>query len=979
VLRKTITLAVVLLTGAGATLRAQEYSFRTFGDSEGLTNLAIRKIYQDRSGFLWVSTENGIFRYDGDRFEAFGTEQGVPENSGAAFGDAPDGSLLIGGNFGLYHLSGNRFEKVAVPAKTIAWAQGIQSDGKGHTFLGTDAGLLELYSQPGSSQPGSVQPGSAGFSIRAFPQPQGTSSAAAYAVLIDGDVIWYGCGLELCRMDPRGTRVFSRESGLPGRALLAVQRDHAGNLWVCARQDGVYELPAGKSRFLRPNLPFPPGSLSGGPSIDSNGRILLTFPQGLLIEDGNGWQKIDRSAGLRGTVYSAFEDRQHSLWIGLAGLGLIQWRGYREWESYSAVSGLTSDIAYEVLPSFHGSFLVASESGLLRGERRPFGMSFKIVPGLNGFAVHSLQEASNGDLWIGTEARGVARVDPQTFKPIWFGDAQGLPGKSVYTLRFDREQRLWAATDVGLFMAKAPYRRFSRIAELPATRMWAIAEGTDGTLWFGGAGGLFEYAADRWKTITRADGLSNQEVLSLGAGPNGVMWIGYRYGGGIDRVHPKPGGFTIEKGVQRPGTSGLIYFLNFDASGRLWVGTQRGVDLWDGSHWIHYDMNDGMVWDDCNLNSFAAEPDGTVWIGTSAGLSRFKPLTHLAPDAPLQVVFTRLANGQTDISPLRNPSFGIHANSIAARYSALNAARQNGVAFRYRLGGASSAWTETDQRELQFANLAPGAYRLQIQARVSDGEWSANSAEFPFTILTPWYSTWWFAAVCLLIPLSMAAAILRLRFLTAKRREHELVLLVEEKTSDLRRANEELLRLSFTDPLTGLANRRVFDQTLQQECARLERMGATVSLLFLDIDHFKLLNDSQGHLKGDECLVQVGAELTRLCKRQVDLAARCGGEEFAIILPETSASDAWDFANTVRQAIADLRMPHPASPVAPFLTVSIGVATANMDWCTTREALVAAADRALYAAKSAGRNRVCLDERDTAALEPEKPSSLISA
>jgi hypothetical protein len=118
VLRKTITLAVALLTGAGATLCAQEYSFRNFGDAEGLTNLAIRKIYQDRSGFLWVSTENGIFRYDGDRFEPFGIEHGVPENSSVAFGDAPDGSLLIGGNFGLYHLSGNRFEKVAVPRQS---------------------------------------------------------------------------------------------------------------------------------------------------------------------------------------------------------------------------------------------------------------------------------------------------------------------------------------------------------------------------------------------------------------------------------------------------------------------------------------------------------------------------------------------------------------------------------------------------------------------------------------------------------------------------------------------------------------------------------------------------------------------------------------------------------------------------------------------------------------------------------------------
>jgi diguanylate cyclase len=249
---------------------------------------------------------------------------------------------------------------------------------------------------------------------------------------------------------------------------------------------------------------------------------------------------------------------------------------------------------------------------------------------------------------------------------------------------------------------------------------------------------------------------------------------------------------------------------------------------------------------------------------------------------------------------------------------------------------------------------------LEIDARESDGAWSGHSAEFPFRILSPWYSTWWFASLCALIPLSVAAGALRLRFLGAQRRERELVRLVEQKTADLRLANEELSRLSFTDPLTGLANRRVFDQTLDRECARMNRTGSAVSLLSIDADHFKALNDSQGHQKGDEYLVALGAELTRLCRRQIDLAARCGGEEFAIVLPETSAPDAEQFAESVRLAIAGLQLPHPASPVNPFLTVSVGVATARPEWCCTREALAAAADRALYAAKRAGRNRVCI-------------------
>jgi len=940
---------LVLMPGA---LCAQEYNFRTFGTAEGLNNLAVRQIYQDHVGFIWVSTENGIFRYDGERFEAFGPEQDIPSTSGAAFGDAPDGSLLVGGDFGLYQLSGNRFEKLAVAFQTVSWAQGIQSDGKGHTFIGTDSGLVELYSEPGRGS----------FAVRKFPQAPGTSGPGTYGVFVDGNILWYGCGDELCRIDRDRTTVFGRDSGLPDRNWLAIQKDHDGNLWVRARNAGVFMLPAGQTRFRRPDAPIP-GSAMGRVATDADGRILIPSPDGLLIQDVKGWRKIDRSVGLRGTVYAAFEDRQHSLWIGLAGRGLTQWRGYREWESYSSASGLASDLVYEILPLAEGSVLVGTEGGLFRGTRRPSGTSWKGVAGLVGFPVHSLQMAPGGDLWIGTETRGAARIRSRTGRVQWFGQEQGLAGKAAYTLRFDREQRLWAATEAGLFVARAPYQKFSRITGLPSTRFWAIAEGSDGTIWVGGAGGLFRYSAGHWKNWTRADGLSNQEVLSLGAGADGTMWVGYRYGGGIDCILPQPGGIAIEKGVQRSGTDGLVYFLEFDASGRLWVGTERGVDTWDGSRWNHYDTRDGLAWDDCNLNAFAEEADGTVWIGTSGGLSRFKPRPQGAPEASPEVVFTTLVMGGKDISGQRNPAFGIDSNSLLARYAAPNAPRGNGVVYRYRLEGANSTWTETAQRELQFAKLASGAYRLEIEARDSDGVWSGHRAEFTFEIMPPWYWTWWFVVTCAVLPGLVVLGFVRLRMLAAQRREQELQRIVEEKTADLRRVNEDLIQISSVDSLTGLANRRIFDQRLKMEGARLTRTGSAVSLLILDIDHFKALNDSEGHQRGDEYLKLVGSELKRLAKRQIDLAARYGGEEFAVILPETGTAGAAQFAESVLLAIAGLQLPHPASPVAPFLTVSVGVATATLECHSSPDELVAAADQALYRAKRSGRNQVNVAQR----------------
>ncbi|MGC2188033.1 MAG: EAL domain-containing protein [Candidatus Sulfotelmatobacter sp.] len=934
---KIARLLAVLLLAAGA-LFAQEYSFRAFGNADGLANLAVRQIYEDREGFIWVSTENGIFRYDGDRFEAFGPAQGIPATSAAAFGEAPDGSLLAGGSFGLYHLRGNSFEKLPVPFKTVSWAQGIQSDGKGHTFLGTESGLKELYSKPRQD----------GFAVRAFPQVPGTSAPSVDAVLVDGDILWYGCGRKLCRRELDFTRVFGSESGLPDSAVMVIRKDGDGNLWARARNAGVFVLPPGQSKFRRPDVPTP-STVVGVPGIDSAGRILLPSPAGLLIREGKHWQKIDRTLGLRGAVYSVFEDRRHSLWIGLAGRGLVQWRGYQEWESYSTASGLASDIVYEILPRADGTIWVGTEGGLLRGQRGPSGIRWKKVKGLDGFPVHSVRTGPGGDLWIGTEAHGAARLHVKTGAVQWFGDVQGLTGKSAYTLRFDHHRRLWAATEAGLFVAVSPYQKFSRVSQFPAARIWAVAEGSDGSMWAGGADGLFVLANGRWKNFTRNNGLSNQEVLALGAGANGTIWIGYRFGGGIDRVHLKRGGLAVDKAVQRPGTDGLVYFLEFDASSRLWAGTERGVDMWNGSRWSHYDTSDGLAWNDCDLNGFAEESDGTIWIGTSGGLSRFKPRPRLLPELPIQVVFTKLVVGGKDVSGQNHPSFSIHANSLIARYSALNVSNDHRILFRYRLNGADSIWTETTQRELQLAELAPGAYRLDVEAQDGDGIWSGHEAEFAFRILTPWYWSWWFIGICGLTPLLIAAGITRLRILSGRRREREL--------QQLKAAHDEITNLAFFDPLTGLPNRRLLLDRLRQTLAASIRSKRKRALLFVDLDDFKTLNDTLGHHIGDLLLQEVARRIIASI-RETDTVARLGGDEFVVLLQELSETpeDAAAQAKTVAEKIlATIHQPYLLDGRECRSSSSVGITVFGNPEDSTNEVLQQA-DIAMYQAKAAGRN-----------------------
>jgi diguanylate cyclase (GGDEF)-like protein len=184
---------------------------------------------------------------------------------------------------------------------------------------------------------------------------------------------------------------------------------------------------------------------------------------------------------------------------------------------------------------------------------------------------------------------------------------------------------------------------------------------------------------------------------------------------------------------------------------------------------------------------------------------------------------------------------------------------------------------------------------------------------------------------------------------------------------------DQLRSLASTDGLTGLANRRVADETLKREWRRAQRSGRPLSLLLIDVDYFKLFNDRYGHPAGDGCLKQVAAAVRSAARRPTDLAARFGGEEFAVVLAETSLSGARLVADSIRRSIIESSIPHADSEVASHVTVSIGAACLGADPAVSERRsgpplpsshafelvdLIEAADKALYRAKKTGRNRV---------------------
>jgi diguanylate cyclase (GGDEF)-like protein len=972
-LRRSLHLAVasMCLLWFSALLPSQEYRFQYFGLDDGLGNLLIQSIYQDRSGFLWVSTQEGVFRYDGDRFRLYDKNYGLPLVSGASFAEASDGTLLVGSAGGLFQLAGNHFENLPLPGNPdVTWLHGMQSDGRGRTYIATTAGLMVLTGVRGS------------FSIHALPQPPAVNGREAWGIFLDGQNIWYGCGRQLCARSGDRVRVFGKSEGLPPAIWIPIGRDLEGQLWVQGRGADIRVLPRDGSIFRIGTGPLPANGFTGLPSTDGAGYILFPSPDGLAIRRKSDWWKVGRDSGLNGTAYSAYRDRQGSLWIGLEGQGLVRWSGYRAWEAYTPNSGFNSDIAYQILPRPDGSVWVATVAGLFRGKRQSGRYVWHKVEALGRTPVVSLAFDQTGKLWIGTEAMGLARLDPDTGTVRWLRKA-GMSAVSISALLFDRQGRLWAATEGGLYTANSPYQTFRRVQSIPQSHFWTIAQSANGDIWAGADSGLYRSSGNAWSQYTTADGLSHSEVVALGAASDGSIWAGFRTGGEVDHIEMTSSGIKVaqDRHLAHAGAA-IVYFLGFDTRGRMWAGTNRGVGVLQDSHWIHMNSDDGLVWDDCDGNGFAAAPDGSVWIGTSNGLAHFTPDAQLRGDQASGVVFTRIALGGKDVTAsAERPTVDYLSNSFVVQYSSLDFIHGSTVTYRYRLLPLFSAWRTTARGELEFPGLPPGDYRLEVAVRDAGGQVNPPAAQFSFQVRTPWFRSWWFDAIIILAAFGLMVLIVRIRVAALKRHEAELMWLVEERTADLKLANEELYRLSSIDALTGIANRRVCDDLLRREWARMLRSGEPLSAMMLDVDHFKILNDVEGHQRGDEYLVRLAEELRSVVKRETDLAARYGGEEFIIVLPATNSPDAEEFAESLRARIETLALPHRGSLVAPVLTISIGVGTAVPNAFKDLSEFMMAIDRALYAAKGLGRNRVvAVAQMDRNQQGPESlPHSFLTA
>jgi diguanylate cyclase (GGDEF)-like protein len=501
--------------------------------------------------------------------------------------------------------------------------------------------------------------------------------------------------------------------------------------------------------------------------------------------------------------------------------------------------------------------------------------------------------------------------------------------------------------------------------------MTTIFEDREGRLWFGGFGGLSRYENGRFVTYTRKDGLAGNYVRSIYEGEDGALWIG-TYSEGLSRF--KDGRFVnyrVEDGLYSNGA----FAIQEDARGNFWISSNRGIyrvkrsDLEafaDGRiprvSSVGYGTSDGMLNVECNGGRQPAtvtDTEGHFWFPTQDGVVIIDPERERPNTLPPSVVIesATVERKPADISDTLVIPAG--QENVEIHYTGISLIKSKQIRFRYKLDGHDADWIDADtRRTAYYSYLPPGRYRFRVTAGNSDEVWNPDGAVLEIEFRPFFHQTRWFYALCGIAFMLAVVAAWRARTAQFNARERLLGRTVAEKTEALRLANEELRQLAHSDGLTGVANRRRFEEFLSAEWRRAARSQLPVSLILLDIDHFKRFNDAYGHDAGDECLRRVASVLRGAVQRPSDLVARFGGEEFAIVMGGTDRDGAVAVARQVNATIEALHIPHRGTEGGGRVTISAGVATMIVAEGLTEAALIRAADEALYRAKAAGRNRI---------------------
>ncbi len=966
----SLILSIAVSTALG------QYRFDTWTTDNGLPQNGVRQVTQTPDGYLWFTTFDGLVRFDGLRFTTFNKSntKGITNNRFTGIYADKDGTIyattMEDGILTIYRngvfttlpsdqVPGHYLGRIEPEADGKLRFLSEDEDRKGKSWFHFTDGKFEFVEKQASIDVDKVVNGKFGT--------QWTITRQGVAETRNGQTSFIPLNLSNINFRPNAFE------------------DRDGSLWL--GENEVHRIRNGELRTFGGNDGLPANSIYHSFWQESDGAVWFSsggassHGVGLIEIRGEELKVWGKGHGLGNTsILDLFNDREGTTWLA-TDRGLSR-RRKQVIQGYSTESGINHSEIYPLYRDRKDNIWIGSTKGLSiyrDGKFEPvdFTPADPSAPpnktwGAGRMSVQSLYEDENGTMWIGLNGGIFLAKD---------GKAENLlEGSHVFAIKNDSKGNVWVATNKGILQ----FRNYELTAQystkdgLPNEFMTFIHEDSKGILWFGGYGGLSKFEAGRFKNYTSKEGLAGNYVRTIYEDKDGIFWIG-TYDEGMSRFDgSRFVNFKESNGLYNSG----VFAIEEDAAGLFWISSNRGIyrvkkqelnDLAAGRitkiNSVGYGKEDGMLSNECNGGRQPAsvrDKDGRFWFPTQEGVSIVDPAVEKPNPLPPNVVIEEVLSEREPIAFRGGISIEPGNKDLEIRYTGISTVKPEQIKFQYKLEGHDTEWIDAGTRRVaHYSYLPPGNYSFKVRASNSDGVWSPQEASVKVELWPFFYQTKAFILLCVL---GFAVALLLIWKISVHQleaRERKLTRLVAERTAELAKANENLQSLANSDGLTKIGNRRRFETFLADEWHRAVRFKTEISLIMIDIDHFKLFNDTYGHHAGDECLQRVAEAFAETIKRPTDLVARFGGEEFALVLGGTDAAGAQQIAEMAVDNIRRMQIRHSESLTSEFLTVSAGVATVFATFDMTENDLIKLADAALYKAKRDGRDRIFVYDQIT--------------
>lgn len=963
---------------AQAVTPLHDYFRESWSTRDGLPHNTINNIHQSGDGYLWLATWEGAARYDGRSFSIFGRDSvtGLPDVGVRTFFRETDGSMLVAGARGGFSRVSNGHWQSFPPLGHLI--NDLLRDQSGQLWFATEGGGVVRQLPDGQYQRFGAE---AGLMVR-----------VVYKLLQDRDgILWFATLQGVYRLDPKAAELkFERVPLLAGAAdikafMLAL--DANGQLLVGSEQ-GLFRQSGNQFALVHPKLA---NVAVTALQVLPDGQIWIgTVSQGLQRLSDLGHEQLGVQDGLpNNRVLSIFQDTEQSIWVG-TNAGLYRLRE-TPFTNLTQQQGLADNYVRTVLEHSDGSVWIGSAGGLnhwVQGRLQPVSLPGEV-------SVLSLREGPDGDVWVGTYSDGVYRLR-QGAVTTHYDRSNGLASNEVRAIEL-MDDRVFFGTSGGLNMLWQQQMTTLTSADgLPGIFVSALyhqraESGAAAQLWIGTGTGAAVWSDGKIRPLDLHSQEQAEYVFDFYHPPGSQqIWLAtdrglIRYDQQKNqlRLIGRAAGLPVDK----------IFTVLADPSGAFWLSSNRGIvrilqsdanAVADGqqttlSNSDIFGEADGMLSSQCNGGSVPAATlrrDGTLWFATSQGVASVDPsrLAQFSLKPPPVVVQHLSADGRE--VPLQQATLPAGTLRVRFQFAGLSYVMPSRIMYRTQLQGFEQDWVDRGtMNHAEFTNLPPGDYRLLVSAAYPESDWNADVARVEFTVLPLFWQKAWVQWLAGALGLLVVLGFVRWRLYRLSQSELRLKLQVAGKTTELlaqaqslRQAVAEKTQLAEQlqqqaqafaaqareDGLTGLANRRAFDEQLAFEFSRAERLGQPLCLVMLDVDHFKTINDRWSHQIGDLVLQQLAA-LLRQQVRDIDRIARWGGEEFALLLPQTELPQAVEICQRIRLAIAALDF--SAAVAGLQVTASFGVA--QHDDVDSYAKLISRADQRLYQAKAQGRNCVC--------------------